>query len=428
MTKRDASIFGKNSDREPNEPQVVEYYPRRNPSSSVKCTYIEITPPTIAGSYSVLISRPFWMFGAEMGVNECGVSIGNEALFTKTRKYSNIKALLGMDMLRLALEQGKDAKTALDVITNLLDKYGQGGSNSFQTEYFYDNSFLIADRDSAWVLETAEKFWVAKEVRDFYSISNIITIHTDYYLASSDLQNEARRRGFWPSSSNVDFAKAFQDTLYSRLGKGSRRLEATRSLIHDDAERFDESAAKRLLRTHNTTHHIPTGGNSGDVCMHAGGLLSPDQTAGSMINTFLDGRLVSYVTGSSLPCRSAFKPHVVGGDDFVPYTSASRYFDKDSFWWRLERLHRAGMPEGDALTSLLDLEHEFDSSFRTLLNSKPRSEDVISFTKNCYGEEISQVVECESDSEMPKKTYWKKQNAIAHVTSNEAGQIPANLY
>jgi len=67
-------IFAKNSDREPNQAQILEYYPRmEHDEETVKCIYIEV--PQVKETYAVLISRPFWMWGAEMGVNEYGVAI-----------------------------------------------------------------------------------------------------------------------------------------------------------------------------------------------------------------------------------------------------------------------------------------------------------------------------------------------------------------
>jgi len=44
------------------------------------------------------------MWGGEMGANEYGVVIGNEAVFTKVKKERTPR-LLGVDLLRLALEE-----------------------------------------------------------------------------------------------------------------------------------------------------------------------------------------------------------------------------------------------------------------------------------------------------------------------------------
>ena len=88
------------------------------------------------------------MYGAEMGANEYGVVIGNEAVWTKIDIDSGDRALLGMDLVRLGLERGKTSREALDVITQLLETHGQGGPCAENDPLFtYHNSFLICDVD-----------------------------------------------------------------------------------------------------------------------------------------------------------------------------------------------------------------------------------------------------------------------------------------
>src|SRR5690606_20514794 len=94
------------------------------PGTTVRCTYVEV--PQVPETYETVLSRPFWMWGAEMGANECGVAIGNEAVFTR-EPYDETPGLLGMDMIRLALERANTARRALDVIVDLIAAYGQGG-------------------------------------------------------------------------------------------------------------------------------------------------------------------------------------------------------------------------------------------------------------------------------------------------------------
>lgn len=124
-------ILAKNSDREPNEAQMLTYVPRteHEPGSVVKCTYVKV--PQVEETYEVLLSRPFWMWGCEMGANEFGVAIGNEAVFTK-EPYTKGPGLTGMDLARLALERADTARKALDTVIELLETYGQGGSGGFR--------------------------------------------------------------------------------------------------------------------------------------------------------------------------------------------------------------------------------------------------------------------------------------------------------
>ena len=77
-TQDGSVIFGKNSDRDPNEAHEIISIPAADhpADATVRCTYIEI--PQAAHTHAVILAKPFWIWGAEMGGNQFGVVIGNE--------------------------------------------------------------------------------------------------------------------------------------------------------------------------------------------------------------------------------------------------------------------------------------------------------------------------------------------------------------
>ena len=171
----DGVLFAKNSDRDVNEAQQVWWYAGQSrPEPTVRVTHTEIAQAD--RTYAVAVSRPWWMWGAEMGANEHGVVIGNEAVFTRGRASDGL--LLGMDLLRLALDRASTRTEAAEVIVSLLESWGQGGPCSYEDPRFtYDNSFLVADPAGAIVLETAGRSWATEEVTGRgRSISNGLTI------------------------------------------------------------------------------------------------------------------------------------------------------------------------------------------------------------------------------------------------------------
>jgi len=295
-----ATWLAKNSDRDPLEAQRVEFIPAVNADRTrqLRCTWIEI--PQVPDRHACIIGRPAWMWGAEMGVNECGVAIGNEAIFSRKVKGQGV-ALLGMDLLRLALERADTANAALEVIVDLLQQHGQGGPAGYtQKEFRYDNSFLIADRAEVWKLETAGTQWVAKQVENFDSISNALTIGGDYQKSAPSLAVKP-----------VNFRQQFDTWLVPLVGASRKRragsLAQLRALDPDTAGFADFA---RILRTH---RREKPSGNS-DLCMHAAaphspfGFLRPSHTVNSMIVRIdNDGPRVAF-TGTPSPCVSLFRP------------------------------------------------------------------------------------------------------------------------
>jgi secernin len=343
-TSNGIAIFGKNSDRPPNEAQHIVYFPAVNyaANSRVKCTYIEI--PQAEKTYAVLLSKPYWMWGAEMGVNEHGLVIGNEAVYSKIPANKE-PALLGMDMLRIALERAVTPREAVQVIVDLLDQFGQGGNCVAEGEapVYYHNSFIIANADDAWVLETVDKQWAARQIKDVYSISNCLTLGNQWDMASPKLVDLAVQKGFSKSAAQFDYAKDYSDFLVTTFAKGRTRRATTTSLLEQQKGTFNVQSMMGTLRHHDDEHFDPQSANlmSVDVCMHAGfGPIHISQSTASMV-VYLDGDSpIIFATGTSAPCTSIFKPMWVGASiplGPVPTSQA----DSASLFWSHERLHRS---------------------------------------------------------------------------------------
>ena len=310
-------FFAKNSDRSPNEVQIPEYHPARSGlSGAVACTYISI--PQAEHTYAVLLSRPVWMWGAEMGVNEWGLSIGNEAVFTKGT-YGKT-GLTGMDMVRLALERCRTAAEAVKLLTGLLETYGQGGNCGFDHDFYYDNAFLIMDRKDIFVLETAGKQWVCKRY-EAASISNRLSIGAEGDVYSGEL---------------CDFRRRHLEPVYSTFsGSAKRKLQTGRSLGAVDGV----GGCMAALSQHERRVKDPfAAGSVSSVCMHFGGMVG-DHTTASMVVLLEEGRTVVWSTGSSCPCVSLFKPWVFGTEPVLPVVAAGDGAG-EAYWLAAEKFRR----------------------------------------------------------------------------------------
>jgi len=345
-----ATWLAKNSDRAPNEAQNVLHLPARAhaPGATVRCTWLEL--PQAPRTAEVALSQPHWMWGAEMGVNAHGLAIGNEAVFTHL-PVADV-GLLGMDLLRLALERTTTALDALDLITDLLDRFGQGGPCDLGDSLRYHNAFLIADPTNAWVLETADRFWVAERVRSTRSISNVLTIGKRFDRLSAGALPFARAQGWCRGAADFDFAACFGDPLYRHATGGLLRRHRTEACAaHTPHPTFDALAA--ALRDHADDHpadgwrmHMPCAHASWPPTRHHG------QTTASMIAHLTPTHPRAWFTGTSSPCLSVFKPVVFGGDLLDTGTLAGARADH-SLWWRHERLHRLTLDDYTARAALL---------------------------------------------------------------------------
>ena len=262
-------LFAKNSDRLIFSSQPIVFKPRRSWEKGVKIDLGRISIPQVSLTYATLGSSPYWCWGYEEGINEYGVVIGNEGVFTKPLREAVTSARAGknpepgptgMDLLRLGLERGKTAREALEVIAGLVEEYGQFGSGmpTMGIEGAYDNSYIIADPREAWILETAGRQWAARKVsRGTASISNTLSIGADWDLSSGKLQTEAVRQGWWPGHKTpFHFAEAYTDDTPLKKAQAQRartRARCSQGLMQKKQGRITPSWMRQIARDRSTS-------------------------------------------------------------------------------------------------------------------------------------------------------------------------------
>ena len=310
------TLFAKNSDRPVTEPQVVEAHGRRAPGGIVRTQYLELDD---TGAVATLLSRPLWLWGAEHGVNEHGVAIGNEMVNTVDDPALVPPALIGMDLVRLGLERARSAAEAVDVMTSLLERHGQGGMGDEVHALAYWSSFLVADPVSAWVLETSGRRWAARPVVGGGAISNRLTLRADWTRASPDVA----------PGTDVD---SWRDPA-TPTGFADGRLAASRAFVAgrpaSGASRADPRAAVAHLRDHGSgpwgapgsggpVVDPPTAvladGTGVTVCMHVRDF---EATTASMVAELHAGRSGPARAWVALgnPCASVFVPVLAPAPD-----------------------------------------------------------------------------------------------------------------
>jgi dipeptidase len=391
-----STLFAKNSDRLALESQpLVQVPPRRHrPGSRVRCQYVSI--PQVRETRGFIGSQPFWLWGLEHGVNDCRVAIGNEAVFS--RDPPGEEALLGMDLLRLGLERSQTAREALDVMTGLLETYGQGGPAVMGTTVGYHNSFLIADPGEAWILETSGRQWAARQVEGAGSISNHLSIEDDWSLASRDLERYAVERGWWSAtadSGRIRFATAYRSTevMPGRVSEG--RFARGCVLLSEAAGRLTPQEMMRFLRDHGEFGTVlpeqrdPESADFFTLCLHADPAGTTTASMVARLRARWDGRPDLWASLAT-PCAGVFLPLYLEGDVPAAYARGGPSPDRTSPWWRFKALQDAVLTGPRAeLVRLQRLWGEWEQELAS--RSELLAEEVLTLQRGGDGEAVRRL-------------------------------------
>lgn len=350
VTESGYVMLGKNSDRSLFGCQPLVLNARQEWPAGSEIDLGRLSIPQVEVTYTTLGSSPYWCWGYEEGINEFGVAIGNEGVWTKPLEEANEAFArgespplgpTGMDLLRLGLERARTALEALEVMTGLLEQYGQFGSGVPTADALgsYDNSYIVADPTEAYILETAGRRWVAKRIASgSASISNRLSIGTEYDLVSPDLIEHAVEKGWWDGgeAAEFDFRAAYAGATPDLAGRDERarvRQERSCSLLLAGHGKLSVRSMKDIARDQSSDPSI-------DLDQTATSCVAVLPSEGSAVPVFWwcasrpsNGCFVPFfVHGSKLPGivsaagtfgKRVIPPSEAGPDEFSP----------DSYWW-----------------------------------------------------------------------------------------------
>jgi hypothetical protein len=125
-----------------------------------------------------------------------------------------------------------------------------------------------------------------------------------------------------------------------------------------------------ILRDHgDAPHWSPANTERRTLCMHAAEGARRSQSVASMVTELREGQIVHWVTGTSAPCTSLFKPVVLELGLPAQGPAPTDRFDARTLWWRHERLHRRMLRDfGPALAAVEAERDALETGFRAAID------------------------------------------------------------
>jgi secernin len=417
VTRSHSVLFAKSADCEVNEANAIVHIAHKKhvKGEAVRITHLVI--PQVEETFELFLTKAFWTYGCEIGVNEYGLAMGEEAVFT-TRMAEDKDGIIGPDLMRLGLERARTCREAIEVMTALLEQYGQGGSAELKGNSHFDSSFLMADAAEAYILETAGRNWAVRKIDEVGSISNMLGIYTDWTACSLPGGTE-----------RLDWAGTFGlPEVPLSLGAPERQSITSSSLQSGKGE-ITVQTMFDLMRQHGAGYHPAQAPAHRNICVHAGP--QPNrwwQADGVLVSDVGSHGVLAWVTGTSGNCVSIFKPVFLGLElpDVGPYPG--EHFDDRSLWWKHELLHRRAMADFDGLVPLIRqdfdlLEAQFLADAECVKSGAPAEK--YDFMEYCFNrawqateawiERLRGRTELKFD-DPAYRSMWQKLNAEAGLT------------
>jgi secernin len=310
------------------------------PDEKVHTQFLEL--PQARQTYAVVGCQPNGSWGYEHGINEQQVAVGCLTLPSKLKCDS--PALLGTDLTRLTLERSRTALQAVDLLTSLVERYGQGGFPGCPAECAHDHAFLIVDPTEAYAVETAGHYWVYQEVQEVRAVSNARVIRQDWDRISQGLASYAIGRGWWSDDGRkLDFAGALGEDPAAQA-PALRRWGRDTLLLMEQHGHIDTAFVRHVLSDQlEETPRVPGTRPAAEegVKWDKNPLESARAAcaAGFVVALTRDpARLPMTWCALGAACATVYYPVFLDGELPEPFTQVSQQPRAENFWRRVSRL------------------------------------------------------------------------------------------
>lgn len=235
---------------------MVSRYAGRSCSPDETLPIPQVRLPQARQVFTVLGCQPAGAWGFTHGFNEHHVVVGCAGWRSKLE--SDTAGLLGTDLVRLVLERSHTAQHAVEVLTELIGRHGQASFFLREGEGEFDQIFLLADGEEAYVVEAAGRFWAVQECHQVRAVSDVALIRQDWCRLAPGLAEHAICQNLWlDDGSKLDFAGRLaalaphQPFALKRWGRSTMLLEQQNGHLDGEGirrlliEHFEDTVVKR---------------------------------------------------------------------------------------------------------------------------------------------------------------------------------------
>jgi dipeptidase len=329
------TLFGHNISRPTRNPAPLRCIPGRSFTTGEKVRTQHLEIPQARQTCTVLGCQPDGCWGLECGLNEYQVAAGCGRL--RSALLHDAAGLTGTDLVRLVLERSRTALQAVEHLTSLVERHGQGAFPGCPAEDAHDHVFLVADLGEAYVVEAAGAHWVYQSVREVRAVGNVRAIRQDWDRISPGLAACAIGQGWWPADgSKLDSAGALDEDARPPEAALRRWGQATLRLQEQNG-RIDLAFHRRLLGSHapklGSNGGAREAGEATELCQHG-----PERTTTGSFVAALGRDLSVAWRAFGPPCASVYFPVFLEGELPGPFLCGEAEPGVSSLWRTLQRL------------------------------------------------------------------------------------------